>query len=259
MGNTNLFFKKIIQFFLKWFAKIYLWQTKPYVIIIAGTTGRYWIKEAVKEVLEEKNFSVRTNRKNFNAEIGLPLSILGLSSGAASFWQWLKILWLAFKKATVFSKIKPPPPQYLILEMAIDRPENMRYLTSIIKPNALILTTITMIYAENFENLDEISREYGELIKTLSWNGILILNNDDLRIRELGKYFKGKIITFGFTKGADFLAKNIQKVSDGQKFEISVDQRAYQRQSASIKINRFGQHHIYAELVRAIIKDNFLE
>ena len=57
------FFKRVVQFKLKWCAKIYLWRTKPKVIVIAGTTGRHWIKEAVKEVLEEKNFSVRVNEK----------------------------------------------------------------------------------------------------------------------------------------------------------------------------------------------------
>lgn len=267
---TNIF-KWVVQFKLKWCAKIYLWRTKPKVIVIAGTTGRHWIKEGVKEVLEDKNFSVRTNKKNFNAEIGLPLSILGLSSDSGSFFSWLKILWLAFKKVAV-SKIKLSL-DYLVLEVAIDQPENMKYLTSIVKPDAVILTTITMIYAENFENLDEIGREYGELVKTLSWDGILILNNDDLRIKELEKYFNGKIITFGFSEGSQYKAVDIRKIIDGQKFEIiSVNQRppasalsasdwragANQHKSVSIiKINRFGQHHIYAELIKAIIKDNF--
>ncbi len=248
------FFKRIVQFKLKWFAKIYLWRTKPKVIVIAGTIGRHWIKEAVKEVLEDKNFLVRTNKKNFNAEIGLPLSILDLSSGKKSFWQWLKILWLAFKKVAVFSKIKLSP-NYLVLEMAINAPENMNYLTSIVKPDVVILTTITMIYAENFENLDEISREYGELAKVLSWNGILILNNDDLRIKELGKYFDGKVITFGFSDGSQYKAVSVSKIADGQKFKIEVKQK--EKEILNVKINRFGQHHIYAELVRAIIKDNF--
>lgn len=255
MGNTNLFFKKIVQFKLKWCAKIYLWRIKPKVIVIAGTTGRHWIKEAVAEALEEKNFSVRTNRKNFNAEIGLPLSILGLPSGNASFLGWLKILWQAIVK--IITNYQLPITDYLVLEMAIDAPENMNYLMSIVKPNAVILTTITMTRPENFENLDEISREYGELAKSLPWNGILILNNDDLRIRELSKYFDGKIITFGFSDGSRYKAVNVRKITDGQMFKVET--RRKEKEILDIKINRFGQHHIYAELIKAIIKDNFKE
>lgn len=251
------FFKWVVQFKLKWCAKIYLWRTKPKVIVIAGTTGRHWIKEAVKEALEEKNFSVRVNKKNFNAELGLPLSILGLSSGNGGFWRWLKILWQAIGE--IITNYQLPITDYLVLEMAIDAPENMKYLTSIVKPDALILTTITMIYAENFENLDEIGREYGELAKALPWNGILILNNDDLRIRELSEYFDGKIITFGFSEKADFQVKNVKKVSDGQELEISCPRQSAssQRKSAHLKINRFGNHHVYAALVKEIIKESF--
>ncbi len=246
------FFKWVVQFKLKWCAKIYLWRTKPKIIVIAGTTGRHWIKEAVKEVLEEKNFSVRANEKNFNAEIGLPLSILGLPSGNGSFFGWLEILWQALRKISQRSMVNSQ--EYLVLEMAIDTPENMKYLTSIVKPDVLILTTVTMIYAENFENLDEISREYGKLAETLPWNGILILNNDDSRIRELNKYFNGKIITFGFSNDSQYKAINVRKISDGQRFKIETS-----HDNKSVKINRFGSHHIYAELIKAIIKDNFKE
>jgi UDP-N-acetylmuramyl pentapeptide synthase len=249
------FFKRVVQFFLKWCAKIYLWRIKPKVIIIAGTTGRHWIKEAVKEVLEEKNFSVRVNEKNFNAELGLPLSILGLFSGNGGFWRWLKILWQAIGK--ISQRSITDGQEYLVLEMAIDAPKNINYLTSIVKPNAVILTTITMIYAENFENLNEIGREYGELTKSLPWNGILILNNDDLRIKELNKYFDGKIITFGFSDDSQYRAVDIRKIVDGQIFKIETRRKG--KEIEDIKINRFGQHHIYAELIKAIIKDNFKE
>jgi len=245
-------FKRVVQFKLKWFAKIYLWRIKPYVIVVAGTVGRHWIKEAVKESLTEKNFSVRANKKNFNAEIGLPLSILDLPSGEGSFSNWIKILWLAMRK--VFSpKLKSKPfDEFLVLEMAIDRPANMNYLLSIVKPGTVVLTAVTMIYRENFEDLDEIALEYRRLIKALPRNGLAILNFDDERIMGLARRANCRIITFGLKEGADFTAKNIQKISDGQKFEIGGLRQ-------SVKINRFGKHHLYAALVKEIIRNNFKE
>jgi UDP-N-acetylmuramyl pentapeptide synthase len=263
----NNIFKKIVQFLLKWFAKIYLWRIKPHIIVIAGTTGRHWIKETVREALKEKNFPVRTNKKNFNAEIGLPLSILDLASGEApkescrlptgqgSFWRWLKILFQAAK--TAFRSKAPILKEFLVLEMAIDRPEGMNYLLSIVKPQTLILTTITMIYAENFENLDEIALEYKRLIKALPWNGSAILNFDDERVKNLAQGVQKRIVSYGFSKEADFLVENVRKVSDGQELKIRVNQRIHQRESALIKINRFGNHHIYAALVKEIVKESF--
>ncbi len=250
----NNIFKSIVQFFLKWFAKIYLWRIKPHVIVIAGTTGRHWIKEAISDALKEKNFVVRSNRKNFNAEIGLPLSILGLPSGEGSFWRWIIILWRVAK--LVFNpKLQAPPlGEFLVLEMAIDRPDNMNYFLSIVKPRTVVLTTITMIYQENFENLDKIALEYQKLIKSLLWNGLAILNFDDERVKNLAKLVSCSVITYGLKPGADFSAKNIKKIVDGQEFKISINN---QPAETSVKINRFGNHHIYASLVKIIIKEKF--
>jgi len=246
------FFKEIVQFILKWLAKIYLWRIKPHAIIIAGTTNRFWVKEAAVDVLKEKNFSVRTNKKNFNAEIGLPLSILDLPSGEGSFFAWLKILRQAIKIA--FKTKAPILKEFFVLEMAIDRPEGINYLLSIIKPQTLILTTVTMIYAENFENLDEIAQEYKKLIKALPWNGLAILNFDDERIKKLADLTDKRIISYGFSKEADFMAKNVRKISTGEVLEIEINPGNEVR---NIKINRFGKHHVYAGLVKEIIKENF--
>lgn len=248
-------FKKIIQFKLKWIAKIYLLENKPYIIVVSGTTGRFWIKEKIIEALGERNFSFRTNKKNFNAELGLPLSILGLPSGERNFLNWIKIL-IEGVKLIIPSKIKKAP-EYLVLEMAIDRPENMDYLVSIVKPNLAVLTTITMIYQENFESLDEIANEYKKLIKSLPWNGILVLNNDDQRIKNLKDYFKGKVVAYGFSDDSQLKAFDVYKVTDGQIFKMEVQKK--EKEIVSCKINRFGRHHIYAELVKEIIKDNFKE
>ncbi len=244
-------FKKIIEFILKWLAKIYIFRANPYVIIIAGTTGRHWIKETVKNALEEKSFSARANKKNFNAEIGLPLSILGLPSGEGRFLNWLDILWQGLKLIT---NRQLPITDYLVLEMSVDKPDNMDYLLSIVKPNAAIITTITMIYAENFENLDEIAEEYEKLIKKLSFGGIAILNFDDERVKNLKNYFDGRVLTYGFSDGADFQAINVKKAMDGQNFILK---SLTDSEVSQIEIKRFGNHHIYAALVKEIIKRNF--
>jgi UDP-N-acetylmuramoyl-tripeptide--D-alanyl-D-alanine ligase len=254
----NNIFKKIIQFALKWFAKIYLWRIKPRVIVIAGTTGRHWIKEAIAETLKEKKFSVRTNVKNFNAEIGLPLSILGLPSGEGNFWGWFAILFQSLKKVFDRRLERKPFGEFLVLEMAIDRPDNMNYLLSIVKPEIAIFTTITMIYQENFENLDKIALEYRKLIKSLPWNGLAILNFDDERVRNLAETSHGRVITYGFNEGADFRAKDIKKILKGQQFKLGISRHFRQNQLIIplIRINRFGSHHVYAALVKEIIKEN---
>lgn len=244
--------KFIVRIFLKWCAKIYILRIRPHAIFIVGTVGRHWIKESVAEALKEKNFPVRVSKKNYNAEIGLPLSILDLPSGEGNFISWLKIICSAFKKA--FKTKAPMTKEFLVLEAAIDRPDGMKYLLSIIKPKTIILTGITMIYAENFENLDEIALEYKILLKKMPWNGLAILNFDDERIKSLAESSDKRIISYGFSRDVDFSIERFQKISDGQKLEIKINHLA---KKISVKIGRFGRHHIYAALVKEIIKENF--
>ena len=249
--------KRTTEFLLKWLAKIYVAKTKPYIIVVAGTTRRVWMKEAAERVLRERNFLVRANKKNFNAEIGLPLSLLDLPSGEGDARKWLTVLWAAAKKAFDFRKktINNEKTEHLILEMAIDNPQDMQYLLSIVKPNMVIMTTITMIYQEHFETLDNIAREFETLAAALPWNGILVLNADDARIRNLAKAYSGRVITYGFAEDAQFRAVDERRTETGEEFRFEVKRK--ELESYRKKIDRFGRHHIYAELVREIMLDNF--
>lgn len=247
--------RKLLQFKLKFLTRLYLLRYRPYVIVVAGTANRYWAKEYILEGLTEKKLSCRGSYKHFNAEIGLPLSALGLmpDKNQKKTRRWLKILKLAVKKSFGAEK---NPPECLVLEMAIDRPDDIEYLLSIVKPDAAVFTAITMIYPENFDNLDEIALEYRKLIKALPKNGIALLNADDQRIIQLGQYAKAKIITYGIeNQNADYLAGNIEKKLIGQEFTIQMPEMS----AKSVKIDRFGKHHIYAELIKNIIIENIAQ
>lgn len=239
---TN-FLRIFVQFIFKTLAKIYILGNKPFIIVISGTTNRFWAKEEISRVLKEKNIPSRGNFKNFNAEIGLPLSILGLFSGEGNFYNWLKVLKKAFKKIIKIGKER----EFLVLEMAISEPNDMDYLLSIAIPDIVIFTTITMIYAENFENLEQIAKEYKKLAQSVAnKNGLLIINNDDERIRKIGEAASSSKITYGIKENADYHAKSIKKVIDGQQFLLDDE---------LVKINRFGEHHIYSSLIGKIIKN----
>ena len=253
----NRLVKRTTEWLLKWMAKIYIAKTRPYIIVVAGTTRRVWMKEAVERALRERNFWVRVNKKHFNAEIGLPLSILDLPSGEGDVRKWLSVLWRAAKKAFDVRRkaFNPERTEHLILEMAIDTPHDMAYLLSIVRPNMVVMTTITMIYQEQFETLDNIAKEFEALAAALPWNGILVLNADDARIKELKHAYKGKTITYGFADDAQFKAVDPKRTEMGEEFRFEIQRK--ELESYRKKINRFGKHHICAELVREIVLDNF--
>src|SRR6056297_680531 len=121
--------KNILQFFLKYLARGILHKYQPEVIGITGSVGKTTTKETVAQILKRTNKRFRKSIKNYNNEIGVPLTIIGCPSGKSSFRKWIQVFRKAIK---LLIKKDPSYPEVLILEMGIDRPGDMEYLQSIV-------------------------------------------------------------------------------------------------------------------------------
>jgi len=197
--------KKIIQLKLKILAKIILAKYKPKVIGITGSVGKTSAKEAIYSVLEKK-FNVRRNIKNYNNEIGVPLTIIGAEAQGRSIVGWF----IVFIKALELIIIKDKKyPEILILEMGVDRPGDMKYLTKIVKPDIGVITLIGPVHLEFFGTIEKIQKEKGELISSLKKSGWAILNCDNEKTRKIEEMSKVKVLTYGFEEKADIKAQEL--------------------------------------------------
>lgn len=195
-------FKRLLQFKLKVLAKLILSRYRPEVIGITGSMGKTSAKEAIYAVLAPK-YKVRRNLKNYNNEIGLPLTIIGSESPGKSLFGWFGVFWRAVWLVLWRDK---DYPEILVLEMGVDRPGDMVYLTSIVKPKIGVVTGIGQTHAEFFGTIDRIEKEKAELIKNLEHGGWTVLNFDDERVAAMAKASRVRVITFGLDKKADVSA-----------------------------------------------------
>ncbi|MFH1412801.1 MAG: Mur ligase family protein [bacterium] len=197
--------KQILQLLLKYSSKLILAKYKPDVIGITGSVGKTSAKEAIAAVLSYR-FKIRANSKNYNNEIGLPLTIIGAESAGKSLFGWLlvflKILNLLIFKSNNY-------PEILILEMGVDRPGDMDYLNSIVKPKVGIITLIGSSHMEFFKSQEEIMKEKKKIFNNLQPGGWAILNYDDNFTSNIRESIKHKVLTFGFDENADLTAQNI--------------------------------------------------
>ncbi|MFA6306392.1 MAG: UDP-N-acetylmuramoyl-tripeptide--D-alanyl-D-alanine ligase [Patescibacteria group bacterium] len=200
--------KSLTQKILKILAGLILKKYRPEIIGITGSVGKTGAKEAIYVVLNAK-FNVRRSLKNYNNEIGVPLTIIGAASPAKSIFGWMQVFFLAIKLL-----IKPDEnyPKILILEMAADKPGDMSYLTGMVKPNIGVLTSIGDSHIENFGSQERIKQEKSVLIKTIDRQGWAVLNIDDQRIAPLVKEAKAKVLTYAIDNQADFSGKEIRLV-----------------------------------------------
>ena len=112
------------------------------IIAIAGSNGKTTTKELVSRVLAEK-FEVSTTKGNLNNHIGVPLTLLAMSSET----------------------------EFGVVEMGASAKGEIALLCSIAEPNYGILTNIGLSHLEGFGGVEGIRKGKGELFDHLNENG----------------------------------------------------------------------------------------
>ena len=196
----------ILMPYLAWCARLIVAKNKPLVIGITGSVGKSSTKEAIYCVLKNR-FRVRKSQGNLNNEIGLPLAVIGEQDPRGNWLEWVGILvkgfFLCWKRVRSYPKI-------LILEMAVDRPGDMRYLVSLAPPKIGVITDIGVTNWEFFSDARKILQEKSILIKNLPADGLAVLNHDNAQLRSFAKTFTRPVLTYGFRAGADILASDLK-------------------------------------------------
>ena len=214
-----MFLEKKLQRILKVFAKITLQKYQPQIVIIVGSIGKTSTKEAIYTVLKGK-FKVRRSIKNYNNEIGIPLTVIDSPSGERSFLRWLKV----FFKAIFLNIFRDKDyPQILVLEMAADKPGDLKYLMDIISKKLLkvvVLTGIAPVHLEFFGSMDNIFKEKTTPFSYLEKNNFAIINKDDCDFEKVKEKIHSNLLTYGLSQGSDLKVQKIDCDKAGLKFEF---------------------------------------
>ena len=130
-------FKKIIVKILKIESKLVLAKYKPKVIAITGSVGKTSTKDAVYAVVSEFAY-VRRSEKSYNSQIGLPLTILGIPNGWSDPLVWFSNILKGFWLVVWPHKY----PEWLVLEVGVGKPGDMKEITSWLSTDVVIITAI---------------------------------------------------------------------------------------------------------------------
>jgi UDP-N-acetylmuramoyl-tripeptide--D-alanyl-D-alanine ligase len=164
------------------------------VVAITGSVGKTTVRQIVHHVLSQHHH-VFQSPKNFNNQIGVPLTLLGAD----------------------------PKHEIVITELGTNHPGEIAYLTAIAQPNIAVVTNVCPAHLEGFGDLDAITKEKLSITKGLVAGSILIINAD--LVKELNNYqlpvTNHQILTFGKTDDCDFRAQNIS--FDGPTSRFTID------------------------------------
>ncbi len=122
------------------------------VIAVTGSNGKTTTKEMIAAILKVAHgAAVLSTRGNLNNDIGLPLTLLGLSA--------------AHRAA--------------VIEMGMNHPGEIAYLAPIGAPTVALVTNAQRAHLEGMGDLDEVAREKGAIFSGLPADGVAVINADD--------------------------------------------------------------------------------
>ena len=199
--------KSLLQKILAVLARATIRRYKPTVIGVTGSVGKTSARLAAFAVIKGK-YRAATAEKNYNNEIGLPLSILGIPHAGNNIFVWA--YWLGISLWRLASPSVYRYPKVLVLEYGVDRPGDMDILVSIARPDIAIVTAIgdLPVHVEFFKSPTEVIAEKSKLVSALPATGCAILNHDDRAVYDMRAKTRARIMTFGRDGSADLKIAN---------------------------------------------------
>lgn len=175
-------------------ARMYRRKCAFTVVAITGSSGKTTTKDMVAEVLSERYRVVKT-QKNYNNEVGLPLTILSA----------------------------PEETEVLVLEMGMRAKGEIAYLAGIAEPDMGIITNIGVAHIGELGSQENILKAKGELLEGLKMDGIGIFSGEDGFEKELEKLCRGSILKVGFGDNCDIRGRITEEQEGMTSVHLSVN------------------------------------
>ncbi|MCK5528514.1 MAG: UDP-N-acetylmuramoyl-tripeptide--D-alanyl-D-alanine ligase [Kiritimatiellae bacterium] len=156
----------------------------PKVIAITGSMGKTTVKELVAQMLEVSFRTAKTN-KNWNNNIGLPLSIIAMAAST----------------------------EVCVFELGMNHPDEIEPLCKIADPVCGVVTNVGPVHIEFFDSVKDIAIEKAALLKKLPDDGIAFLNKDDEFFELLKDSATCRVVTVSMNADADYccLGRDLEK------------------------------------------------
>jgi len=164
----------------------------PKVVGITGSVGKSTTKEMVAAVLAS-TYKVSKTPANHNNDIGMPMAILGFDEDT----------------------------QVAVLEMGMNHFGEIAYLSRIANPDVAVIINIGTTHIEYLGSQEGIRKAKMEIVEGMSDRGMLLLNGDDLMLRNLNRVPVQRVTYFG--KSEDCAVRGFDVEQDGQMLRFQAE------------------------------------
>ena len=194
-------------------------RVKIPVVAITGSNGKTTTRKLTAGVVA-RQYNTLATAGNFNNQIGLPLTLLGLA----------------------------PDHQVAVVELGSNNPGEIARLTEICLPDIGVLTNVGPAHLEGLGSLDGVMREKGDLIKGLNRGGKAVLNADDFRVLQLAREAHHEVLLYGRSAEAVIRAGEITADEQSTSFLLVLE-----HQSVAVQLNSPGRYMVSNALAAAAV------
>ncbi len=163
------------------------------IVALTGSSGKTSVKDLIAHLLAPEGATVAT-RGNFNNELGVPLTVLGVDELT----------------------------RYLVVEMGARAIGDITYLCRIAPPAVGIVLNVGHAHVGEFGSADAIAVAKGEMVEALGEGGVAVLNADDPRVSAMASRTRASVSTFG-TAGTVRLGPVVLDEAGWPHFTLSYD------------------------------------
>ena len=154
-------------------------RTRATVIGVTGSVGKTGVKEAIFAALERASRgAAHRSVKSYNNHVGVPLSLARM----------------------------PARSRYGVFEMGMNHAGEIAGLTTQVRPNVAVITTIAPAHIENLGSEEAIADAKAEIFAGLQPGGVAVIPADSphfARLKDAAKLVGARIVSFGAASHAD--------------------------------------------------------
>jgi len=180
-------------------ARLHRQRFSPPVVGVTGSNGKTTTREMLAAILARRGPVLRSEG-NLNNEVGVPLTLLGLSA----------------------------EHRHAVIEMGMNHPGEIARLAAIALPQVGVVTLAAPAHLAGLGSVEAVADAKAELYQGLPPGGVAVANADDPRMLERAEASGRRLITFsaGPERRGDVAVLEVSQGQEGLRFLLSIGNRA---------------------------------
>jgi UDP-N-acetylmuramoyl-tripeptide--D-alanyl-D-alanine ligase len=169
------------------------------VVAVTGSNGKTTTREMIASILGTMGPVLR-NEGNLNNEVGVPLTLLGLSAAH----------------------------RFAVIEMGMSHPGEIARLAAIAEPQVGVVTLAAPAHLEGLGSVEAVADAKAELYQGLPAGGIAVANADDARMLKRAEASGRRLLTFSARperRGDVVVLEILSQGADGLRFVLVIGNR----------------------------------